>query len=285
MERDGFLRNLLCVGSPFHLNVLGRELPEGSGVSLTDSLADSVRQAQAADLQGYVSSDDDASLGDYTRPPPTPQAPLVPLPPSRLPTPPVPAETPGTPNAPSTARGRVLAQITQFEKQAKVEEPIAGRRASEKWLSLRTGTQEGVKLGGIKETAVAQLEEKAVDKVPEPPPVDKIPEPKAVDKVPESKAVERAAAEDSIQRGVVSSLVKRSEEIHQRASIFGEYSEAADWSVINCTRVSLSVASEGGRTREALQRSTGGIIQGDHDRIGTSAVSGYRRASKQCCYQ
>ena len=238
-------RNDMSVGSPFQLDISGKALAEGSGLSLADSLADSVRQAQATGPEGYASSDDNTSLGDYTRPPPTPQPPLVPLPPSHLPdplaplvpivplVPPVPIVPPVPPEGTEREvspphRGRVLAQITQFEKQARTEEPAAGRRASEKWRSLRRGTQESARLGGIKETAVKEptkrddlkgvdeVAEKGVDKVAEKG-VDKVTE-KGVNKVAEKGVdiVEETGSPENIKRGVVSGLVQ------QRASIFGE---------------------------------------------------------------
>ena len=250
------------------MEIRGKDLLEGSGVSLPDSLADSVRPAQPPDPEGYVSSDDNTSLGDYTRPPPTPQAPPVPLPPSRLLIPsvprvpsPVPSEEArvqeGAEDTVLAPRGRVLAQITQFEKQAKTEEPIAGRRASEKWRTLRRGTQGGTGLSDIKETAVKQPTEQGVNKVADARGVNKVADLKGVDKVADLKGVDKvadlrvseAAPIVNIQRGVVSSLVKRSEELQQRTSILGELSEITDRSVISFCRVPLSAAPERGSSR------------------------------------
>ena len=167
-----------------------------SGVSLQDSLADSLRQTLIPDTtEVYVSSEEEV----------TPEPPPIVTPVRNV------AQV--AEDTPTPPKGRVMAHISHFEKQASVEDPVSPKRPSEGWKYLRATSvnkrefQLESKLPVIAETAVNQV----------------------ADNIGVNKVAQEKAPLENISRGVVSSLVKKSEQLQQERNIFGKLREQFDW--------------------------------------------------------
>ncbi|KAI6645642.1 Filamin-B-like [Oopsacas minuta] len=181
-------------GSPYRLDVKGIDLSGGSRISLQDSLADSMRHAQLA-TEGYVSSEDDTLAPD----PPVAPSPIV-TPLNKVAE--VAEVAEDTPTAP---KGRVLAHISHFEKQVSVEDPVVPKRASEGWKYLRAISEK------TRDSEIHTPERK-IPVIPE----SKVAQDKGVNKVAQLTGVPL----EDIKKGVVSSLVKKSEQLTQVRNIF-----------------------------------------------------------------
>ena len=210
----------------------------GSGVSIQDSLADSLRHTLILDTtEGYVSSEEEVTL----EPPPV----VIPVRnvarvAEQTPTPvrnvarvaeqtPTPvrnvarvAEQTPTPvrnvaqvaeQTPTPPKGRVMAHISHFEKQVTVDEPVPPKRPSEGWKYLRAISEN--KRESQLESKLPVITERVVNKVAEDRGVNNV-------------AEDRAPLEN-ISRGVVSSLIKKSEERQHERNIFGKLRERSDW--------------------------------------------------------
>lgn len=183
------------LGSPYRLEIKG-DAARGSGASLPDSLADSLRQTLIPEpTEGYESSEEEV----------TPAPPPVVTPVRNVAR--VAEKTPTPP------KGSVMAHISHFEKQASADETVTPRRPGEGWKYLRA-TFENKRESQL-EPKMPVIAEGAVDKVAQDRGVNKV-------------AEDRAPLEN-VARGVVSSLVKKSEQLQLERNTFGKLREQFDW--------------------------------------------------------